>query len=246
MRRRSIVAAIVIVMGFPLALRAQEIQRGLVISRLTGDFYIYTTCSLHNGTPVPSNSMYFLTDAGAVMIDTPWDTTQFQPLLDSIQHRHHMSVVLCIATHFHADRTAGLDFLKQRGVKTFSTQQTRALCIANHDHLAEYAFTNDTTFRIGNHEFQTYYPGKGHTSDNIVVWFDREKILYGGCLVKSTENDALGNIDDADLSEWPRTIRNVMGRFPHPHFVVPGHYAWTDNLALEHTLNLLLLSPVKN
>jgi glyoxylase-like metal-dependent hydrolase (beta-lactamase superfamily II) len=190
--------------------------------------------------------MYVLTDSGAVMLDTPWDTTQFQPLLDSIRIRHHMNVVFCLSTHFHADRTAGLDFLKGRGVKTWSTELTRTLCIANHDHRAEYTFTDDTTFRIGNHEFQAYYPGKGHTRDNIVVWFDREKILYGGCLVKSTENDALGNVEDADLRTWPRTIQNVMDRFAHPRYVIPGHYGWADNGALEHTLELLRVSPVKN
>ena len=38
---------------------------------------------------------------------------------------------------------------------------------------------------MGQHAFQTYYGGQGHTPDNIVIWFDKEKILYGGCLVKS-------------------------------------------------------------
>lgn len=33
------------------------------------------------------------------MFDTPWDTTQFQPLLDSIKFKHNMNVLMCIATH---------------------------------------------------------------------------------------------------------------------------------------------------
>ena len=94
----------------------------IAISHSTGDFYIYTTHRLLNGKMIPSNSMYLITDKGAVMFDTPWDTTQFQPLLDSIQFRHHTNVALCIATHFHDDRTAGLDFLKQKGITTYSSK----------------------------------------------------------------------------------------------------------------------------
>ena len=79
----------------------------LTITPLCDSVFIYTTYSHYQGTPFPSNSMYVVTEAGVVMIDTPWDSTQFQPLLDSIRNRHKQEVVLCIATHSHADRTAG-------------------------------------------------------------------------------------------------------------------------------------------
>jgi metallo-beta-lactamase class B len=190
--------------------------------------------------------MYLITDKGAVMFDTPWDTAQFQPLLDSIQNKHHTNVVLCVATHFHDDRTAGLDFLKQKGIKTYSSKQTFDLCKEHSQKQAEYFFTQDTTFTIGNHRFQTYYPGEGHTKDNIVIWFDDEKILYSGCLVKSTENNDLGYVTDANLSAWATTIANVINRFPHPQYVIPGHFSWADNGGLEHTLKLLQENEKKN
>ena len=80
----------------------------LKISHLTGDFYIYTTYRLLDGSPFPANGMYVITNDGAIIIDSPWDTTQFQPLLDSIASKHKSKAVLCIATHSHSDRTAGL------------------------------------------------------------------------------------------------------------------------------------------
>ena len=52
---------------------------------LTGDFYIYTTYNTYQGNRIPANGMYLVTGAGVVLFDTPWDNTQFQPLLDSIQ-----------------------------------------------------------------------------------------------------------------------------------------------------------------
>src|SRR5689334_10321246 len=75
----------------------------LRITQLTGDFYIFTTYGSYKGNKIPANGMYLVTNSGVVMFDTPWDTTQFQPLLDSIKRRHNKNVVVCISTHFHGD-----------------------------------------------------------------------------------------------------------------------------------------------
>jgi metallo-beta-lactamase class B len=133
--------------------------------------------------------MYLVTNNGVVMFDTPWDTTQFQPLLDSIENKHNKMVVLCIATHFHEDRTGGLDYYSQRGIKTYTTKKTDELSKERGMKRAEFLIEHDSTFTMGQYSFQTYFPGPGHTTDNIVVWFEKEKILYGGCLIKSADDN---------------------------------------------------------
>lgn len=215
----------------------------LTITHLKGDFYVYTTYRNIDGSAFPSNGMYIVTDAGVVMIDTPWDVTQFQPLLDSIHSRHKKKVVLCLATHFHDDRTGGLGYYNQQGIITFSSLKTKQLCVATGNQVASHHFTNDTTFQIGKYKISTYYPGEGHTKDNIVVWFGPEKILYGGCLVKSLQNSSPGNVADANVPEWPITIRKVIQQFPPPAFVIPGHFEWGDQTLLTHTLRMF--SPKK-
>ena len=213
--------------------------QGLKIAQLTGNFYVYTTYKVMDGSPFPSNSMYLVTGKGVVLFDTPWDTAQFQPLLDSIQLRHHQKVVLCIATHFHDDRTIGLTFFRQHGVKTYTSLQTDLLCRQHGDSRAQYHFTGDTTFNVGGYSFQTYYPGKGHTADNIVIWFAKQKILYGGCLIKSIDNTSLGYLSDADVAVWPGTIERLMAKFTDAQYVIPGHFRWSGTDALQHTLDLL-------
>jgi metallo-beta-lactamase class B len=64
--------------------------------------------------------------------------------------------------------------------------------------------------------------------------------------VKSTENNELGYIADANLNEWARSIENVMKKYPEPEYVIPGHFAWTNNDELEHTLELLRQNCYKN
>jgi metallo-beta-lactamase class B len=233
------VIAVLCVLGVIFGPGVAAGQAALTITHLTGDFYVYTTYRVLGDERFPSNSLYLVTDSGVVMIDTPWDSTQFRPLMDSIWARHHQKVVLCISTHFHDDRTIGLNFLKVGGVRTYSSSLTRNYCRENGNPMAEFVFTGDTTFIVGQHRFQTYFPGEGHTKDNIVVWFGKERILYGGCLVKSTEATDLGYTKDGNLSAYPATIMRLKRTFPDPRFVITGHQSWADTGSLDHTLVLL-------
>lgn len=217
----------------------QTAKPKLEISHLAGNFYVFTTYNFYKGHPIGANGMYLVTDSGAVLFDSPWDTTQFQPLLDSIKAKHNKPVVICIATHSHKDKTAGLEFLKEQGVKTFTTKRTDEISAIKGEKRAEFLMGSDTVFSVGQYKFQTYYPGQGHTADNIVIWFDREKILYGGCLVKSVDAKDLGNLEEANVREWPPTIKKIQAKFKNPKFIIPGHQSWTSKESLNHTLKLI-------
>jgi len=207
----------------------------LKITRLTGDFYIFTTYNTYKGERTPANGMYLVTEKGVVLFDTPWDTTQFQPLLDSIKSKHKKNVIMCIATDFHDDRTGGLEYYRMRGIKTYTTKQIDEASKKNGMKRAEFLMTKDTTFKIDQYTFQTYFPGQGHTAVNIVIWFNKQKILYGGCLIKSAQARDLGNLLDANIKEYAATVKNVQNKFKDPKFVIPGHGDWTNPKSLEHT-----------
>lgn len=218
----------------------QTSTQDLILSHLKGNLYIFTTFGdPGDGSKYPANGMYILTRKGAILIDSPWDTTQFQPLLDSIYAKHNQKVVLNIATHFHEDRTAGFDYYKTKGIKTYSTHHTLQLCKARHHKQAQYSFSQDTLFRLGGEVIETYYPGHGHSPDNIVIWLKKHKVLFGGCLVKSTETNSIGNLSDADVKSWPNTMHNVANKYPKAKYVIPGHLGWADHRSIEHTLQII-------
>lgn len=225
--------------GFSVAAYGQTGHPALSITHLTGDFYIYTTYTLIGGAPFPANGMYVVTKKGVVVIDCPMDTTQFQPLLDSIAQRHHRPVVLNIATHFHSDRTAALDFFKERGIATYTSLRTDELSQQKGMHRAQLLFYQDTTFSVGGITFRIWFPGEGHTRDNIVLWFPRDRVLYAGCLVKSVEATDIGNIADANVAAYPETIRKLRRAYPQAAYVIPGHQGWESLQAPQHTLELL-------
>lgn len=211
----------------------------LEITHLVDNFYIFTTYQDYKGELFPANGMYLLTNEGTILFDTPWDTTQFQPLLDSIKSKHNQEVILCIATHAHNDRTAGFAYYQSLGIKTFATEQTDQICEKEGIPRPEFILDPMALFNVGNTTFEIYYGGPGHTSDNIVIWFAAQKILYGGCLVKSTDANNLGYVGDANVEEWIQTIKNIQKRFGKPAFVIPGHQNWQDVNALKHTKKLV-------
>ncbi len=217
---------------------AQTKAPNLIIKPLTDSFYIYTTYGTYKESKIPAHGMYLVTYKGVVLFDTPWDTTQFQPLLDSILHRHKQKVTMCIATHWHSDRTGGLEYYSQQGIKTYTTQLTDNLSKKNNNKRAEYLIENDTIFNIGQYSFETYYPGKGHTEDNIVIWFEKNKILYGGCLIKGAEAENLGNVQDGSITDYERTLKNVKSKYPHPKYIIVSHHDWTNINSLKHSIKL--------
>ncbi len=216
----------------------QTIEAKLEIFHLTGNFYIFKTYNFYKGDKIPANGMYLITDKGAVIIDSPWDTTQYQPLIDSIKVKHNKTVLMCIATHFHEDRTGGLEYFKQHGIKTYTTKQTDELSKKHGMKRAEFLISKDTVFTTGEYSFQTYYPGPGHAPDNIVIWFEKEKILYGGCLIKSIEAGSLGNLSDANVKEYPTTLKKVEKKCKDARYIIPGHDNWLDTGSLKHTLKM--------
>lgn len=218
--------------------QAQNSEPKLKITPLTGDFYIYTTYNTYENSQVPANGMYLVTKAGVVLFDTPWDTTQFQPLLDSIAVRHRQKVTLCFATHWHSDKTAGLEYYRQQGIRTFTTKLTDELSRKNNEPRAEFLMSRDTVFQAGQYRFETYYPGEGHTVDNIVIWFNKEKILYGGCLIKGVDDKTLGYLGDANTKTYASTLMNVKQKYRNPKFIIIAHNDWTDLGSLDHSIEM--------
>lgn len=217
----------------------------LKIVKLTSDLYKYTTYNTYKGAVTDANAVYLVTKKGVVVIDAPWDSTQFQPFLDSIKAKHNQKVVLAIATHSHEDRAGGLVFFRAKGIKTYATNKTNRILLETNKPTAQFTFNGDTTFNVGGLNIKTFFAGEGHTKDNITVWFEQDKILYGGCLVKSTDSEDLGYVGEANVKQWPQSIKNLQKKYPNVKLLIPGHGNGDTPKALNHTLELLKTAEVK-
>ena len=220
--------------------KAQTKPFRISTQHLTGNVYVYISYGLPDGkTPFPANGLYIVTPAGIVLIDTPWDEDQTRQLIDTIKERYNQKIVLCISTHFHTDRTAGLDVLKKNGTKTYTSILTKQLAKQHNDKQPEFTFTKDTVFNVGGVKVQTYFPGEGHTKDNIVIWLPQTKVLFGGCLIKSMGTNEQGYTADGNIAEWPLSVNRVKNRFQDIKYLIPGHQGWQGGAQmLDHTIEI--------
>ena len=225
-------------------LRAQTPPKPkLVVTPLNDRVLVHTTYGLYQGNAIPSNGLIIKTTDGVVLVDTGWDTLDdtdnTRQLLQWVADSLGQPVRLCIVTHAHDDRVGGVAELKRAGIRVVSTPLTAQKAVKAGYQSPDGILPNDTTFTIGQEPIRCYFPGAGHTSDNIVVWLPNQQILHGGCFVKSVAAFGLGNVADANLGEWANSIQRVKDRFSTAKITVPGHDEWTDPESLEHTLNLL-------
>jgi metallo-beta-lactamase class B len=223
---------------------AQKSDFKIAITPLTKKHYICTSYGLPDDkTPFPANSLFIVTDAGIILLDTPWDEAQTQQLIDSVQLRFNKKIVLCIATHSHDDRIGGMNILKQHGTKTYASAATYRLAKQKGNPLPEFTFKRDTSFNVGGIKLQTYFPGEGHTSDNIVIWLPQQKILFGGCFIKSLETNSIGYTADSNLKQWPVSVNKLSKKYSDAQIVIPGHQGWQGgNKMLAHTISIIKAS----
>lgn len=223
-----------------LAVAAQIRESEIEVVPLAKNYYVHTSFNLYKGQLVPSNGLVVVGDTSVLLIDTAWGSLQTEQLLAWIKQELKKPVSYCVVTHAHEDRTGGYQVLQQNNIPIIAASQTAALSEALGRPLQGITYAGDTTIALAGVKGDIYYPGKGHSPDNQVVWFADQKILFGGCLVKSTQATNMGNIAEADLQAWPQSIRQLYQKYGAAvRYVVPGHQQWGDVQLLTHTLELL-------
>lgn len=224
--------------------QAQTIPKPpLSVTQLNDQVYVHLSYGIYKNTAFASNGLIIKTNDGVVLIDTGWDTKEntdnTRQLIQWVNDNLHQPIRFCIVTHAHEDRVGGISELLKANIRVISTPLTAQKSIELGYQAPEGILPNDTTFTIGQVPIRCYFPGPGHTSDNIVVWLPNQQILHGGCFVKSVAALGMGNIADANLNEWGNSIRKVKNQFGNAKLVIPGHEEWSDTKALDHTLKLL-------
>ena len=215
-------------------------DKPLRIEKINEKLYLYTSYHDYEGTKVSANAAYLLTNKGAILFDTPWDSTQYQPLLDSIQARHGMPVIGVYATHWHEDRAGGFAYYEQLGIPTYATTLTNQLLRKNGKTQATGRIKTGKTYSVGGQDFVFDFFGPGHSMDNIVVWFPKYKILDGGCFIKSADAQNIGFVGDGDVQAWKPSLARLLAHYPDIKLVIPGHDGWKNQHSpIARTMELL-------
>ena len=173
-----------------------------------------------------------------MMIDLSWTDTQTGVLFDWVAREQKATIQKVIPTHFHIDCAGGLAEAHRRRADSFALEKTAELLKEGNKPVPMNWFTERMSLSCGNVRVELAFLGGGHTVDNIVAWIPARKILFAGCLVKSLNAKDIGNTEDADLVNYPITLKKVKERYPDAKIVVPGHGRPGGLNLIDHTIRL--------
>lgn len=187
----------------------------------------------------PSNGLIIIKNGQAIMIDTPMDNDKTSRLTKYLKDEMSVDLTKLIIGHFHEDCMGGLEYLQSIGIESIANAQTIEKCRETGLPIPSTSFTDSLTFDINGTQIDCRFLGAGHSFDNITVWLPAEKILFGGCLIKSINSNGLGNLSDAVIPEWDITVKKVMKKYTNVKIVVPGHGNYGGIELLPHTIELV-------
>ncbi len=222
-------------------IEGERIAGELVVHRVARDAWVITHEPFH-----ASNVLVVrMGDGSLVICSSPFETQGTRAMLAWLKETFRPPRIVAINTHFHLDGTAGNEAYVEAGVETYASDATQKLLAARGAGLRDRAagdFTDPqlrarvqrTRIVAAAHTFpareglalafagepvRVFYPGPGHSADNVVVHFPRRDLLFGGCMIKA--GASIGYVADADLSRWEGSVRALEPLTAR--VVVPGH-----------------------
>ena len=173
---------------------------------------------------VPCNGLVIGAPSGTTIIDTGNTAQQGEILLDAAQRVSGAPVKQAIATHFHGDRTGGTAAMLGKGIPVLGHPFTVGLAMAYGEPVPQ-GIRGLEKDAVDFGTFELFYPGPGHTRDNITVWHRENKCLFGGCLLRATTDRQIGSRSDADMTNYLSTLDRLVKRYPGRRLTIPGHGA---------------------
>jgi len=194
---------------------------------------------------VACNGMIFRDGKEAIIFDTPTTDSASYALINWVEKELKCEVKAVVVNHFHVDCLGGLDAFHESGIKSYASQATIDLAKAKGEYSTpKVAFDEPASpsgrshqIKIGSKEVINQHFGAGHTFDNIVSYVPSENALFGGCMIKSM-GAGKGNLADANVAQWPKSVENVKRQYPDLKWVVPGHGKTGGVELLNYTIEL--------
>ena len=183
------------------------------------------------------NSLVYVGTGYVTCIGATWTPETARLLAEEIGKVTPVPIREVVDTNYHPDRAGGNAYFKSINAKIVATRMTRDLLELKWDSVVDWTraaipsyprlpvvlpdvvYSGD--FQLQNGRVRAIYLGPSHTPDGIFVYFPEEGVLYGGCILK----ERLGNLEFADLPEYPRTLERLKKLNLPINLIVAGHWS---------------------
>ncbi len=222
---------VVLLLGFTTPFAVAE-EPKIVLTPLRGHLYV-----AEDYFYAKENSVVYVGDDSVTVIGATWTPETAKLLAAEIGKVTRKPITEVVDTNYHPDRAGGNAYFKSIGAKIISTRMTADLLALHWDEMVHYvqkAFPNYPSlplvppnetfardFELQGGGLKTIYLGPSHTPDGIFVYFPKEKVLYGNCILK----EQLGNLDSANLAEYPKTLQKLKDLNLGFTTIVAGHWS---------------------
>lgn len=186
---------------------------------------------------VSCNGMVFYHGEEAVVFDTPTTDSVSIELIRWLTDTLHVRITAVVATHFHDDCLGGLAAFHAAGIPSYANRLTQELAAKSGSAIPQKAIDQQLTLYADGRPVECYFPGEGHTRDNIVGYIPGEKTLFGGCLVKEA-GASEGYTADGNVHAWTATIEHLKKTYPKIIYIIPGHGKPGSVELLDYTAQL--------
>jgi glyoxylase-like metal-dependent hydrolase (beta-lactamase superfamily II) len=187
---------------------------------------LYAYISDNDGS---SNSTFLITPEGILVVDTGLNDQEGQKLLTAIRSISSQPVRYIIDTHYHPDHQGGNGVVGPDALVVtteYTRVRTESLLASlppqrrKSFRLANLVIAPALTIFLGGYQVEVYFPGKGHTSGDAIVYFPQQQAVALGDLFMHGSSPAM---DVGSVENWIKALDQIL-RKP-VQAAVPGHFA---------------------
>lgn len=210
----------------------------LKIIQISENSFIHVTyLNTNDFGKVACNGLIYINNGEAIVFDTPSDNLTSEELIKWVTESQKAKVIAVVVNHFHIDALGGLKTFHDMNIASYANKKTIKLAKQNGSEIPQIGFENQNEIEIGKGKVSNRYFGEAHTKDNIISYIPDEKLIFGGCMIK-TLNASKGNLEDANIKEWSNTVLKIKEFYPNLKTVIPGHGKHGNTELLDYTIQL--------
>lgn len=220
-----------VLLGVLGLLRVAQAEPSVVLTHLRGGVYLAVDTFY-----VQENSVVYVGPEWVTVVGATWTPETARLLVNEIRKRTPKPIREVIVPDYHADRAGGSLYFRSIGARLISRRQTVELLKERWDRdirdlqrayegYPAIPLTRPDTVHEGDYVLQggrvrAIYTGPAHTPDGVFVYFPEERVLYANCILK----EQLGNLDSADVEEYPKTLRKLQAMKLDYTTIIAGHF----------------------
>ena len=208
-----------------IVIAQQEEPPAITIEKVSGEVY----CLYGPG----GNIGILKTDEGLLVVDS--QSIETAPVvLKKIAALSAKPIKYLINTHYHGDHTDGDEVIGKDAVIIMHPNCKASLMKNQEEGEAQKEYLSkvkpwekDMVIPLGGENVRLLHFGSGHTAGDLVVVFEKSKVLHTGDLFFQGMPPYIDVQDGSDTGNWVHTIETLCQKYPD-YKIIPGHGPVTD------------------